>query len=138
MDEIKRILSLVKEGKISPEEGSRLIAALNEKNEKNNNVQKKSRWLKIIVKSKENSNKKENVSIRIPLNIVKTALKLGGKFNLAVPEEAKSKMKEKGVDINEIMKSGELENLIEGFNSDEPYTLVDVDDEEETVKIFIE
>ncbi|HFD04935.1 MAG TPA: hypothetical protein ENJ25_02190 [Firmicutes bacterium] len=138
MDEIKRILEMVKEGKLSPDEGSRLINALNEKDEQSNNHQKKSRWLKIIVKSKENSPKKENVNIRIPLNIMKTALKLGGKFNFAIPEEAKLKMEEKGIDINELMGPEGLTNLIGELGSSEPYTLVDVDDEDETVKIFIE
>ncbi|RKX66025.1 hypothetical protein DRP44_05020 [candidate division TA06 bacterium] len=138
MDEIKRILEMVKEGKLSPDEGSRLINALNEKDEQSNNHQKKSRWLKIVVKSKENSPKKENVNIRIPLNIMKTALKLGGKFNFAIPEEAKLKMEEKGIDINELMGPEGLTNLIGELGSSEPYTLVDVDDEDETVKIFIE
>jgi|GEM_PF-836285 len=138
MDEIKRILEMVKEGKLSPDEGSRLINALNKKDEQSNNHQKKSRWLKIVVKSKENSPKKENVNIRIPLNIMKTALKLGGKFNFAIPEEAKLKMEEKGIDINELMGPEGLTNLIGELGSSEPYTLVDVDDEDETVKIFIE
>ncbi|MCD6246777.1 hypothetical protein J7J58_07770 [candidate division WOR-3 bacterium] len=140
MDEIKRILEMVKEGKLSPDEGSRLINALNDKDrdEQSNNHQKKSRWLKIVVKSKENSPKKENVNIRIPLNIMKTALKLGGKFNFAIPEEAKLKMEEKGIDINELMGPEGLTNLIGELGSSEPYTLVDVDDEDETVKIFIE
>ena len=138
MDEIKRILGMVKEGKVSPDEGSRLINALNEKNETGSNLQTKSRWLKIIVQSKGNSAKKENVNIQIPLNIVKTALKLGGKFNFAIPEEAKVKMKEKGIDINELMGSEGLESLLGGLDSSEPYTLVDVNDDEDTVKIFIE
>jgi len=140
MDEIKRILEMVKEGKLSPDEGSRLINALNDKDrdEQSNNHQKKSRWLKIVVKSKENSPKKENVNIRIPLNIMKTALKLGGKFNFAIPEEAKLKMEERGIDINELMGPEGLTNLIGELGSSEPYTLVDVDDEDETVKIFIE
>ena len=138
MDDIKRILSMVKEGKITPDEGSRLINALNEVKDSSNAINRKYKWLKILVKSKENSSTKENVNLKIPLNLVKAALKIGGKFSFAMPEEAKDKMEKNGINIKELINPEEFERIIEGLNSGEPYTIVDVEDEDEVVKIFIE
>ncbi len=137
-DEIKRILDMVESGKIGTDEGARLINALNE----NRAISKgsmggKSHWLKVIVSSKD-EDKRENVNIRIPLGIVKAAIKIGTKFSPAIPKHAQEKMNEKGIDIAELLKSDEINEIIGNLDNIAPYTLVDIEDEIEFVKITLE
>ena len=137
-DEIKRILDMVESGKIGTDEGARLINALNEnKSTSNGSTGGKSHWLKVIVRSKD-EDRKENVNIRIPLGIVKAAIKIGTKFSSAIPKHAQDKMNDKGVDITELLKSDEINEIINNLDNMAPYTLVDIEDEDEFVKIILE
>ncbi|MCK4545754.1 hypothetical protein KAU43_09470 [candidate division WOR-3 bacterium] len=137
-DEIKRILDMVESGKIGTDEGARLINALNENRATSKgSAGGKSHWLKVIVRSKD-EDRKENVNIRIPLGIVKAAIKIGAKFSSAIPKHAQEKMNEKGVDITELLKSDEISGIINNLDNTDPYTLVDIEDESEFVKIILE
>lgn len=62
-NEVKRILKMVEEGKISPEEGARLMDALGVEQE----VKKKGKYVKIYIESSDG----ERVNIRFPLKLVK-------------------------------------------------------------------
>ncbi len=64
-DEIKRILKMVEEGKLSPDEGAKLIEALDAKEKKKGKV------LRIYVLSPDG----DEVNIRIPLKLIKFAKK---------------------------------------------------------------
>ncbi len=66
-EEVKRILKMVEEGKLSPEEGAKLIEALEEKTEE----KKKGKFLKIYVFSEG-----DEINIRIPLKLLKFAKNL--------------------------------------------------------------
>ncbi len=72
-DEVKRILRMVEEGKITPEEGSKLIDALGvEPQEK-----RKGKYVRIYIESSDG----EKINIKIPLKLVKLAHKfVPGKF----------------------------------------------------------
>lgn len=138
-NEIKRILDLVEQGKITTADGTRLIKAINERVNDEHNIYsgEKPHWLKVVVHSKS-GRKHENVNIKIPLFIMKAALKIGEKFTFAIPEHARHKMDEHGINISEIMESNELIKLVDNVSSHGKYTLVDIDDKDETVKITIE
>src|SRR5690625_7470428 len=73
--EIGRIINMLQEGKISATEAEQLISAV-KGTETESPVEKKGflgKMLKVRVKSEQN----ENVSVNIPLGIVKFALKMG-------------------------------------------------------------
>ncbi len=66
-EEVKRILKMVEEGKITPEEGAKLIDALGVESPQ----KKKGRYVRIYIESEEG----ERVNIKIPLKLVKIAHK---------------------------------------------------------------
>ena len=123
-DEKLRILQMIKEGTLTPEEGLDLIQALDmsesstgtaepasrseahdSSEQPRANSKRKPRFLRIKVDDEE-SNKK--VNIRIPIALAKFA----GKF---IPKHARHEMKEQGVefDLDEIL--NQLENSEEGM-----------------------
>lgn len=116
-EEIKKVIELVKDGKISPEEGERLILAIKrvEKEEKG-----KGRFLRISAVDGE-----DKVNIKIPLFLVKLASKF-------VPKEALSYE----VDGEKVQLP--LDEILEHLTK-ENYTLVEVESEDGSyVKIWIE
>ncbi len=132
-DERLRILELIKEGNITPTEGLDLLEALGttgttqtyeppqpEAGEEREAPKRKARWLYIQVDDKE-SNKK--VNIKVPLTLAKFA----GKF---IPKEAKMEMAKQGIDFD-------LEGLMEVLQEEGEQDLVNVEDGDETVRIFI-
>ena len=131
-EERLQILRMLEEGKITPEEAAQLLEALRlSENEAGNNgsgVQsvwespRKARWMRIEVRERSG----DRVHIKLPLVVVKAALRMGGHFAMA------------GFDSDELGPDvmSELEDaLMEG----EPGLLVDVVEEDgDHVHIFLE
>ena len=97
----------------------------------------KAKWLKIRVYDNNDVNPK--VKVTIPISVIKSAIKIGGKFNVSIPEKAKDKMSEKGIDFNTDL----FENIDELFDElavNGRYNIVDVvdEDEGEKVEIYVE
>ena len=89
-DERLQILKMLEEGKITAEEAAKLLEALKtaEATGGNDNSQvqaaweppgKKARWLRIEVKERDG----DRVHIKLPLVVVKAALRMGGHFSIA-------------------------------------------------------
>ena len=118
--------------------GSCTINLGNSKNKTDfKNSGNKAEWLKIRVY--EDNKEIPKVKINLPISVIKTAVKIGGKFNLSIPENAKMKMAENGVELNAEM----FENIDELFNQfakNGKYKIIDVvDKEEETrVEVYVE
>jgi hypothetical protein len=123
-DDIKKILKMLEDGKVSVDEAEVLIDAI----QTNNSISKttaKAKSIKIYVYDKVNDKKK--VDITIPLSLAKNFLKFGLKF---APKDLKIGDQDlEGVDFDEIIRS--IENGAEG-------TLVDVDEDTERVIIKVE
>jgi len=87
-DERLQILKMLEEGKISAEEASKLLEALKTSESAGNNgnsqVQAvwqsptKARWMRIEVKERNG----DRVHIKLPLVVVKAALRVGGHFSM--------------------------------------------------------
>jgi len=146
-DEKLRILEMIKDGTISPQEGLDLIQAL-EQSEKslarttpdqslldisrpqtestNNNggagsTKRKPHWLYIKVNEEDG----KTVNIKIPISLAKFA----GKF---IPKEAKAEMSAQGIDLD-------LDGILKALEDEGPMNLIEVDDDEgKTVRIFTE
>ncbi|WP_415347888.1 SHOCT-like domain-containing protein [Clostridium perfringens] len=128
MDEKKKILEMISEGKISPEEGMKLLNALGENKEEFVIKKKIYKTLKVKV---EVENEEVKVNLSIPLSLIKVA----SGFTKFIPEDAMNNIEKGGVNLKDIeeIENGEL---------DDP-TICDVDinnkdDGKVIVKIYVD
>ncbi|MGG6362516.1 hypothetical protein FC682_13385 [Peribacillus simplex] len=109
-EEITRVLTMVQEGKIDADKGSELIQILKEKEETGNKLLEKptkylDKTLKIRVVSAEN----DNVTVNLPIKLVKVVLMAGHSIAASIPQSEKYV---KDVDISLIIEA--IENELDG------------------------
>ncbi|WP_409369508.1 SHOCT-like domain-containing protein [Lysinibacillus sp. 38-6] len=109
-DEISRVLTMIQEGKIDADKGSELIQALKDKEETTNTLLEKptkylDKTLKIRVVSAEN----DNVTVNLPIKLVKVVLMAGHSIAASIPQSEKYV---KDIDINLIIEA--IENELDG------------------------
>ncbi|MCK4233380.1 hypothetical protein KAU34_07610 [candidate division WOR-3 bacterium] len=131
MDEKLKILKMLEDGKISSEQANKLLEAIENKS---NNIESKAKWLK--VKVIEDGCQK--VNIKIPLKVIRIAAKIGGKLNINLPEEAKEKLAEKGINLEKIDDVEKLNEILEEIEKEAPFELVNVDEGTKKVFVYIE
>jgi polyhydroxyalkanoate synthesis regulator phasin len=79
-DERLRILQLVEEGKISPEEGIRLIQALDKTGEQQTQLAlRPAQWLRLQISDMLSG--KVRVNVRLPVTVLNTGMKIGARFS---------------------------------------------------------
>lgn len=100
-EEVKRILKMVEEKKITAEEGERLIEELDGANTPAvydaHEGGRKARFLRIHV-----VDEKDKVDVKIPISLIKVGLKLGKKFSVG-NQQAEDVMKD--IDIDQVMEA---------------------------------
>lgn len=122
-EERMKILNMINEGKITAEEGSKLLSALTRRSEKPKKASKSglsNRWLRVRVT--DMSTGKAKVNVNVPMKLVDAGLNIAAQFT---PE----------------MKSGQMMDAVkEALAENIRGKIVDVIDEEdqEHVEIFIE
>jgi len=120
-EERLQILKMIEEGKITAEEGARLLSALGKKQPTSPSSAggSSARWFRVRVS--DSATGKNKVNVNIPMGLVNVGLRMGARF---IPEDA-------GID---------LEELSEQIRSGAHGKIVEVSDEEsgEHVEIFIE
>jgi len=136
-DEKTRLLEMVRDGKISVEEGVELLGALDDAGNRAPGPGKKleDRFLRVRVDSAE-----AKVNVNIPLSLLKVASHLGNMIAGFVPGEARREMAERGLDLSKI-DFGELLNLIEQGLADGKLVDVDIEDTEKgriRVEVYVE
>src|SRR5260221_4166927 len=72
-----KILEMIREGKISAQEGARLLQAL-QGNKKANEPARDPRWLRVRVTDLKTSQAKVNVNL--PMSLVSVGIKMGARF----------------------------------------------------------
>jgi hypothetical protein len=126
VEERMKILKMVEDGKVSAEDGAKLLAALDESRRNTRptpptppGTTANGRWLHIRVTDIKNGRPKVNVNI--PMGLVNVGLKMGAKF---APEV-------EGLDVQQIA---------DAVNSGMTGKIIDVTDEEdgEHVEIYVE
>jgi hypothetical protein len=124
MEERMKILKMIDDGKISAEEGSKLLSALNtsQKSASGGSVSlgaSGARWLRVRVT--DTTTGRSKATVQIPISLIDAGMKIGAHF---APEVA-------GVDMSEVMDA--LRNGTSG-------KIIDVMDDEdgEHVEIFVE
>jgi hypothetical protein len=135
-EEVLRILEMVKSGKVTPEEGERLLGAIGQGGEVKKAAVGKRSMLRVRVDVKDpEKSEQAKVNINVPLTIAKKAM---GLVSL-IPKEAKAELEEKGIDLSQI----DLKELIEMFEDGEiTEDLVNVETGDEqkgaTVKVYVD
>jgi hypothetical protein len=120
-EERMKILKMVEEGKLSPEEGAKLLAALTEEARTKTGAATftdgNRRWLRVRV---TDTSGRPKVNVTLPTSLVDVATKLANKF---VPAEERS-----GMDFNEVWQAVRAGNTGK---------IIDVTDEEEGHRVEI-
>ena len=124
MEERMKILKMIDDGKISAEEGSKLLSALNtsQKSSSGGSINvgaSGARWLRVRVT--DTSTGRSKATVQIPISLIDAGMKIGAHF---APEVA-------GVDMSEVM---------DALRSGTSGKIIDVMDDEdgEHVEIFVE
>lgn len=104
-DEITKVLTMMQEGKVNPEQATELIQALKESGTSDVTVTKGTEYLDKLLKVRVKSTEGDNVKVNVPLRLVKVALKTGLNIASAIPESAKYTKEIKQEDVEMILKA---------------------------------
>jgi hypothetical protein len=103
-DEVRRILDLLAQGKISVDDAHRLIAALAQRSEAPAAEQSGSaapRYLKIAVHKPANERRGDkDVNIRVPISIMRSGMRLGAIIPGFGGERMQARLREQGIDLD--------------------------------------
>ncbi len=144
----KKILDLLASGKINAEEAERLLDALgnNQADNATNSFASamasgetrsgKPKYLRIIVEPKHvHGHGHDKVNIRIPLGIIEAGMKIGAIMPDHARDKINAKLRDKGIDLDiNNLKDGSFDELFKALKE----MNIDIDDEDEKVKIFCE
>ncbi|MFJ8090090.1 SHOCT-like domain-containing protein [Lysinibacillus sp. NPDC095746] len=109
-EEISRVLTMVQEGKIDADKASELIQVLKEKAEiEENLLEKPTKYLDKTLKIRVVSAENDNVTVNLPLKLVKVVLMAGHSIAASIPQSEKYV---KDIDINLIIEA--IENELDG------------------------
>jgi len=107
-----KILKMVEEGKITVEEGARLIEALNKQTRQSEVRQGgEARWLRVKVMDLNTG--KESVRVNLPISLVDVGIKMGARF---IPDAEEESMME---DLAEALKQGLTGKIVEVIDEEE-------------------
>ncbi|MBI9101467.1 MAG: hypothetical protein JEY99_03550 [Spirochaetales bacterium] len=142
MEEKMRILNMLSEGKISPDEAEKLLTALDVQMEQSKSAQDQNRssqdvtpgqkFLYVQVEPKDGKSS-DRVSVKVPFGLVKAGLNIAGLIPEEAQEQINTSMGEKGFSFN--LKDISKDNIDEILAALEQFT-VDVDTEEASVQVY--
>ncbi|MGE7902927.1 SHOCT-like domain-containing protein [Peribacillus sp. NPDC094092] len=109
-EEITKVLTMVQEGKIDADKGSELIQVLKEKEETGNKLfEKPTKFLDKTLKIRVVSTENDNVTVNLPIKLVKVVLMAGHSIAASIPQSEKYV---KDININLIIEA--IENELDG------------------------
>ncbi len=120
-NERMKILKMIEEGKISAEEGTRLLEALGKQRRRAPDSKEGGpRWLRVRVT--DSGSGKETIRVNLPIGLLNVGLRMGARF------------------VPDIEQELAMEELIEALDQGVTGKIVDIVDEEDgqRVEIFIE
>lgn len=135
-EKLKKILKLVKEGKISPQEADNLISALYE------NEEQRTEKCYLAVKVIKGDNK--IVNIKLPIKFIKFMIKATGKLSFDIQDNSlKNYFNSKGIKIEQDGRIVDFESFskaIDELCKEKPSNIVDIvaeDEKEGNVQIKV-
>ncbi|MGH0052906.1 MAG: SHOCT-like domain-containing protein [Sphaerochaetaceae bacterium] len=137
-EERVRILNLVSEGKLTPEEAEKLLQAMEKGTQQvkttgeHQSGDVRGKYLYIQVEPKEGKSA-ERVSVKVPLALVKAGLNISKLIPKEAQETIRSTMQDSGIpfDFSDIDDQN-LQEILEALEE----MSIDVDTEESSVKVF--
>jgi hypothetical protein len=130
-EEKRKILNMVAEGKLTPEEADRLLDALKD-------ARGKKRFFKVRVYDK-NNREKPGVKVNVPIAVLKLASKIGAAFKGVMPEGMKVNLHGKEITLDEFTPEM-IDGIVDSLGEEDKFILAEVTDEEkgEYVEVYIE
>jgi hypothetical protein len=133
----RKILEMLSQGQITPDEAERLIAALEQEPpaSSDSHPKVKVKYLRVVVAADEENDGSTTVNIRVPMQL----LRAGVKLTSLIPPEARDRvnqaLKNEGMqfDLNQL-KPENLEELIDHLED----LTIDVDEKDVKVRVFCE
>jgi hypothetical protein len=134
-EEVLRILEMVKSGRVSPEEGERLLGAIGQAGGDKKAAGKRTMLrVRVDVRDPEKS-EQARVNVNVPLAIAKKAM---GLVSL-IPKEAKAELEQNGIDLSQIDLKGLIEMFEDGEINEDLVDVVTGDDTKgATVKVYVD
>ncbi len=137
-EEKLKVLNMIAEGKITAEEGEKLLEALDKKNEKKPEPIEVKRekgninYLYVDINPKSESSS-EKVHVKVPLALVRAGVNIASMLPSEVQDTVNNAMDEKGMkfDLSSI-KPENIEELIQALEEME----VNIDSDESTVRVY--
>ena len=131
-EEILKVLEMVREGKVSPEDGEKLLCAMGAEAPVKKQGKKNS-MLRVRVDVKDPDKKEQaRVNVNVPLALAKKAI---GLMNF-IPKDAKKELADQGIDLDEINLK-ELFELFEDGEISEELVNVDAGDDVQGAKVRV-
>jgi len=131
-EETRRVLDMLKEGKVTIEEAEKLLAALGEQEVREERPGTSPKYLRVVIAD----GGEQKVNVRVPMKLIRAGMKLSA----FIPEQARGEIEkrlgEKGMDVNlKKLKPEDLEDLIASLGE----LNVEIEDGgEKKVRIFCE
>lgn len=108
-EEITKVLTMIQEGKIDADKGSELIQVLQQKEESEKKFVEKTKYLDKTLKVRVVSTENDNVTVNLPIKLVKAVLMAGHSIAASIPQSEKYV---KDIDINLLLEA--IENELDG------------------------
>ncbi len=148
-DDIRRVLDLLSQGKITVDEADRLIKAVSADHtaaadQPGSDNRPPARWFRINIHkpAKDQTHKPKDVNIRVPIAVVKGGMRLGAIIATFAGEKAAQRMKERGVDLDLATINGDFSRMngaeFDSFLRSLDEMNIEVDDGKSQVRITTE
>ena len=148
-DDIRRILDMLSQGKITVDDADKLLKALNPAQPAETPADAAAddphhtRWVRINVhKPATEQHREKDVNIRVPIAVVKGGMRLGAIIATFAGEKAAQRMKERGLDLDLSTINGDLSRMngaeFDTFLKSLDETNIEIDDGKSQVRITCE
>ena len=142
-DNRRRILDMLAEGKIKPDEAERLLAAVDQPGDSESETtdvgerrRRNFKYLRIVVEPADGPDaKQEHVDIRIPAALLRAGVRFASFIPAAAADTVNERLREQGIDLDvRKIKLEDLEQIVDAMSE----LTVDVHNSKENVRIFFE
>ena len=150
-EDTRRILDMLSQGKITVDEADRLIKAMSTDRpadtaaaQKLSDSRQPVRWFRINIHkpARDEAHKPKDVSIRVPIAVVKGGMRLGAIIATFAGEKAAQRMKERGLDLDLATINGDLSRMngteFDTFMKSLEEMNIEIDDGKSQVRITAE
>jgi hypothetical protein len=151
MNDTRRILDMLSQGKITVDEADRLIATLGaapaasaaDTAEAASGEKPKARWIRINVHKPANDHRDaKDINIRVPVAVMRGGMRLGALIGTFAGEKAARRMRARGIDLDLSKINGDLSQLngpeFDQFLKSLDDVNIDIDDGKSQVRITCE